>query len=428
MKTQIEKTEQQVIITVIFDGDEYTSAVNTVLIEQGQSLTVEGYEKGEAPLDAVKQQLGANLYYGAGNRLIDSYLNEILDSVDEELAGFNVSVSKFTEDMIEMKVICDKVPEVNLKHYKGLKAKAVKVDEASDDDIANRLVDYQNQFAYFVTKDIDDVVEMGDTATIDYTGYQNGEAFAGGSAKGYDLAIGSHSFIPGFEEGVVGMKIEETRDIPLTFPKQYHSADLAGADVIFTVTLHGIKTKKLPAIDDELAQRAGAPTLDSLKDAIKTDILKQRQAQANALLREELMDQIIKDNDVDVPDTMIQSQVRNMVEQYQMQLQQQGATLEQVLHYNGITYEDFLASVQEPAIKNLKSGLILRAIANKENITVTDNEVDDQFTQMASQYNMSLEQFKQAVGPNYAKMADGVKQEITYNKAFELVKNNAIIK
>ncbi|MBO6046624.1 MAG: trigger factor [Erysipelotrichaceae bacterium] len=427
MKTQIEKTDKQVTITVVFDGDEYKSAVNTVLIEQGQEMTIEGYEKGQAPIEVVKQELGANLYYGAGNRLLDSYFNEIIDSVDESLADVSVNVSKFTEDFIEMVIVCDKEPVVDLKKYKGLKVKAVEVTEASEEDIAAKLRDYQNQFAYFITKDMDATVEMGDTATIDYAGYKDGVAFEGGTAKGYDLAIGSHSFIPGFEEGVVGMKVEETKDIPLKFPEQYHSAELAGAEVVFTVTVQGIKSKQLPEIDDELAQRAGAPTLDVLKENIKQDILTQRQAAANETLREALLNQLMEENDVDIPEVMIQNQVRNMVQQYRMQLQQQGITLEQILQFNGTTYDDFVASARTPAIKNLKSGLILRAIVKAENITVADNEVDEQFIQMASGYSMTLDQFKQAVGPNYEQMADGVRQEIAYNKAVDLIKENAII-
>ncbi|MGX8680077.1 MAG: trigger factor, partial [bacterium] len=303
------------------------------------------------------------------------------------------------------------------------------VAPVTGDDLDSKLKETQQAFAYFETKDFDGVVEMGDTVIIDYQGLKDGVAFEGGTAQGHNLEIGSHSFIPGFEEGLLGMKIEESKDLPLTFPENYHAEELAGADVIFKVTIQGIKAKKLPDIDDDLALDTsikGVENLEDLKAHLEREIIRERTELAEEDFTTRIMDQLIALNPVELPEGMIQTQIQTMVQQYMTQLQQQGVSLSQVLKYNGMDHKAFLDSVREPAINNLKSGLILRAIIKAENLIATEEEIDEALTEMAQAYNMTLEQFKTAASSNLENIKANLSQQAAYNKAIQFVKDHTV--
>ena len=258
---------------------------------------------------------------------------------------------------------------------------------------------------------------------IDFEGFVDGVAFEGGKAENYSLEIGSHSFIPGFEEGLVGMAAGEEKEINLTFPKEYHAADLAGAEVVFKVKVHEIKAKVLPEIDDELAKDVnieGVETLEQLQEKIKDQIRTMKKAEAENKFNEEVIKAVVANNTIDVPDAMVDSEVMNIINEINQNLSQQGLNIELYTKMTGKTMDDIKADVKDQAEERVKLNLILDKIVKAENIEVTDAEMEDEMKEIATYYNMPLEEVKKVLGGQ----EHVLKGDLTHRKALQLIKDN----
>lgn len=311
--------------------------------------------------------------------------------------------------------------EVKLGQYKGLEVKKTGV-KVTKKEIEAELKNYQNQFAELLIKE-EGTVENGDTAVIDYEGFKDGVAFEGGKDQNHPLEIGSGQFIPGFEEQLIGMGIDEEKDIQVTFPKDYHAADLAGAEVVFKVKVHEIKTKVLPEIDDELAKDVnidGVETLADLEVYTKEQIRNRKQNEAERKFNDDLFDAVIASTPLEIPEAMIETETQNMMREVEQNLSQQGMTLELFQQFTGKTAEDMKNEMREQAEKRVKYSLIISQIAKEENIEVTDEELDDEIKEIATYYNREFDEVKKL----FEGQLGQIKADIASRKAVQLIKDN----
>jgi trigger factor len=316
---------------------------------------------------------------------------------------------------------CPVVPEVELKQYKGLEAKkkAVRVTAKEVDD---RLAQYQNEFAELEVKN-DGTVEKGDTATIDFDGYKDGVAFEGGHGENYPLEIGSGAFIPGFEDQLIGMKVDEEKEINVTFPEDYQAKDLAGQAVVFKVKVHEIKAKILPEIDDELAKDVnieGVETLDQLKDNIKETLRANKKAEAEQQFDTDVFNALVEANPVDVPDAMVDQEVQNMIAEISDNLARQGLNLETYTQFTGQTVDSMKEQMRDDAKKRVEFSLVISEVAKAEKLEATDEEVEDYYKEIADQYGMEVDAVKNALAGREA----DVRADVVRNKAVDFVKEN----
>ena len=424
MNTEVKKLEKSMVeIKAVFDKEEWAAAQDKALNKIAGTAKLDGFRKGHAPKNLIKAKVGAKaLREQAFEEILsDNYAKIFIDNNVTPVAQPSANINVCTDTELEVTFTCPVRPEFTLGEYKGLDVKKTQV-RVTKKDVEERLKDYQNQFAELVVKE-DVTVEEGDTAVIDYEGFKDGVAFEGGKAENYSLEIGSHSFIPGFEEGLVGMKAGEEKEINLTFPEEYHAAELAGAAVVFKVKVHEIKAKVLPEIDDELAKDVnidGVETLEQLQEKIKDQIRSMKKAEAENKFNEEVIKAVIANNEFDVPEAMIDQEVMNIVNEINQNLSQQGLNIEMYQKMTGKTMEDIKADVKDQAEERVKLNLILDEIVKAENIEVTDGEMEDELKEIATYYNQPLEEIKKILaGQEYV-----LKSDLTHRKALQLIKDN----
>lgn len=424
MNTEVKKLEKSMVeIKAVFDKEEWAAAQDKALNKLAGTAKLDGFRKGHAPKNLIKAKVGAKALreQAVEEILSDNYAKIFIDNNVTPVAQPSANINVCTDTELEVTFTCPVRPEFTLGEYKGLDVKKTQV-RVTKKDVEERLKDYQNQFAELVVKE-DGTVEEGDTAVIDYEGFKDGVAFEGGKAENYSLEIGSHSFIPGFEEGLVGMKAGEEKEINLTFPEEYHAAELAGAAVVFKVKVHEIKAKVLPEIDDELAKDVnidGVETLEQLQEKIKDQIRSMKKAEAENKFNEEVIKAVIANNEFDVPEAMIDQEVMNIVNEINQNLSQQGLNIEMYQKMTGKTMEDIKADVKDQAEERVKLNLILDEIVKAENIEVTDGEMEDELKEIATYYNQPLEEIKKILaGQEYV-----LKSDLTHRKALQLIKDN----
>lgn len=424
MRTTTKKLENAVTqIKVTFDKKEWAEAQDAALKRLATRVKLDGFRPGKAPVAMIKARLGKQAIYDeATDQILQKRYADIMKKAEvAPIAQPTLNIDSVDNDNLKITILCPVKPEVELGEYKGLEVKKAQV-RVTKKDVEERLNDYQKQFAELVVKE-EGTVEEGDTAVIDYEGFKDGVAFEGGKAENYSLEIGSHSFIPGFEEGLVGMAAGEEKEINLTFPKEYHAADLAGAEVVFKVKVHEIKAKVLPEIDDELAKDVnieGVETLEQLQEKIKDQIRTMKKAEAENKFNEEVIKAVVANNTIDVPDAMVDSEVMNIINEINQNLSQQGLNIELYTQMTGKTMDDIKADVRDQAEERVKLNLILDEIVKAENIEVTDAEMEDEMKEIATYYNMPLEEVKKVLGgQEYV-----VKSDLTHRKALQLIKDN----
>jgi trigger factor len=312
-------------------------------------------------------------------------------------------------------------PEVTLGAYKGIEVPET-VIEVTEDEIEAELKKTQEQNAREIS--VDRPAENGDTVVIDYEGSVDGELFEGGAAQDHPLVLGSHSFIPGFEEQLVGATADSDVDVNVTFPEEYHAPDLAGKAALFKVKVHEVKTKELPEINDEFAQDVSEfDTLEEYKADVKKTIADRKGEAALQEKQQKVMDKIIENAEMDIPDPMIMTQTRQMADRFAQQMQYNGLTMEQYFQYTGLTQEKLLESLKPQALKNIQSRLVLEAIAAAENVEVSEEEINGEFSKMAEQYNMEVEKLKEIFGDSET---EAIKDDLAAQKALDLVTEAAV--
>lgn len=408
-------------IEVTVDAQTFADACKSAYMKQRKSIQIPGFRKGKATQGMVEKVYGEGAFYEEALEIV--YPNAVQSAIDEaelKVVGqpFDLDVPVMSKaDGVEMKMKVTTYPEVKLGEYKGLEAKMLDT-EATDDDVAEELKNMQDRNSRLVTVE-DRAAEMGDTAEIDFEGFVDGVAFEGGKGENYPLELGSGSFIPGFEEQVVGHKSEEEFDVNVTFPEEY-AEELAGKDAVFKCKIHEIKTKELPELDDDFAKDVSEfDTLDELKADLKKQIADRKTASANTDFENQLLEQVCDNMEVEIPECMFDQKCDEMIQDYAYRLQMQGIDLNTYLGYLGQTQEQFKAQFMDGAKQQVKTQIALDAIVEAEKLEATEDEINAEIDKLAAQYDMEADKIKAAVPQ------DQIAKDVTTKKAVDLIVNSA---
>ena len=414
-----EKLEKsRVALTVEVDAETFEAAIEKAYRKVRNQVNVPGFRKGKAPRKMIESLYGVGVFYDeAINIAMPEAYAAAVESEKLEVVGYpEVELLDVGKDGFSFKATVPVYPEVTLGQYKGLEAPKAEVKVPAA-DVNQRLKDMAERNSRLVS--VDRKVKKGDVANIDYEGFDNGKPFDGGKGEGFDLEIGSGSFVPGFEDQLIGMKAEEEKDIDITFPEDYHK-DLAGKAVVFHVKVNAVKVKEVPAIDDEFAKDVSEfDTLADLKKDIKAKMTADRQQAADQAFEDDLMGKVADGITCDVPDAMVEEQAKRFVENLKLQIQQQGIPYEQYLKLTNMTEEDLLGQAQEPALRQVKLGLAMDAIAKAENVEVSEEEINAEYDKMAEQYGMKAEDLKKYI------TADSIRGQLTNQKVVKIVVDSA---
>ncbi|WP_369902439.1 trigger factor [Bacillus manliponensis] len=424
MTAKWEKLEGNVgVLTIEVDAKEVNNSIDAAFKKVVKTINVPGFRKGKMPRPLFEQRFGVeSLYQDALDILLPKAYGEAIDETGIfPVAHPEIDIEKFEKN--ENLVFTAKVtvkPEVKLGEYKGL---AVEKDDATvtDEDVENELKSLQERHAELTVKE-EGTVENGDTAVIDFEGFVNGEAFEGGKGENYSLEIGSNTFIPGFEEQLVGTKAGEAKEVEVTFPEEYHAEELAGKPATFKVTVHEIKVKALPELNDEFAKDANeeVATLDELKAKLREDLETAKKNEAENKLRDEVVEKAAANAEVDIPEAMIETELDRMVREFEQRLSYQGMNLELYFQFTGTDEAKLKEQMKEDAAKRVRTNLVLEAIIDAENIEVAEEEVTAEIEKMAAMYNMPVDAVTQALGN-----LEGVKEDLKVRKAVELLAENS---
>lgn len=408
-------------IEVTVDAQTFADACKSAYMKQRKSIQIPGFRKGKATQGMVEKVYGEGAFYEEALEIL--YPNAVQSAIDEaelKVVGqpFDLDVPVMSKaEGVEMKMKVTTYPEVKLGEYKGLEAKMLDT-EATDDDVAEELKNMQDRNSRLVTVE-DRAAEMGDTAEIDFEGFVDGVAFEGGKGENYPLELGSGSFIPGFEEQVVGHKSEEEFDVNVTFPEEY-AEELAGKDAVFKCKIHEIKSKELPELDDDFAKDVSEfDTLDELKADLKKQIADRKTASANTDFENQLLEQVCDNMEVEIPECMFDQKCDEMIQDYAYRLQMQGIDLNTYLGYLGQTQEQFKAQFMDGAKQQVKTQIALDAIVEAEKLEATEDEINAEIDKLAAQYDMEADKIKAAVPQ------DQIAKDVTTKKAVDLIVNSA---
>ncbi|ENQ3077961.1 TPA: trigger factor [Bacillus pseudomycoides] len=424
MAAKWEKLEGNVgVLTIEVDAKEVNNSLDAAFKKVVQTINVPGFRKGKMPRPLFEQRFGVeSLYQDALDIILPKAYGEAIDETGIfPVAHPEIDIEKFEkgQNLIFTAKVTVK-PEVKLGEYKGLTVE--KVDATvTDEDVENELTSLQERQAELVVKE-DGTVENGDTAVIDFEGFVDGEAFEGGKGENYSLAIGSNTFIPGFEEQLVGLKAGEQKDVEVSFPEEYHAAELAGKPATFKVTVHEIKVKELPALNDEFAKDANeeVATLDELKAKIRENLEVSKKQEAEHKVRDEVVEKASANAEIEIPEAMIETELDRMVREFEQRLSYQGMNLELYYQFTGTDDEKLKGQMKEDAAKRVTTNLVLEAIIKAENIEATEEEVNAEVEKMAEMYNMPVDAVKQALGN-----VEGVKEELQVRKAVDFLVDNS---
>lgn len=414
-----EKSTGELICTV--DGEKWEKAQTKAFDKIAKTVEIEGFRKGKAPKRLIEKQVAQQQVW---MEAAEALAQETLEAGIEEhnlwvIARPELAIDEMDGEKVTYRFIITVKPEIKLGEYKGLEYK-VEETEVTEDEISAELSKIQENFAELIVKEGN--VENGDTAVIDFEGFKDGVAFEGGKGENYPLEIGSGSFIPGFEEQLIGMNVDEEREINVTFPENYGSSELAGQPAVFKVKVHEIKTRSLPELDDELAKDVNIPevdTLEQLKAYIKEQMGAQRKAQAENAAMEAMLAQLSDVAEVEIPDVMIEQEAEDMVNDYARRVQQQGIDFNQFLQITGQTAETLKEQMKEDAAKRVKSRLSLEEVVRLEQLNATEEEIEKEYSDIAAAYKMEVEQVKEYIAP------ENIQYDLQLRKAMEFVKNAA---
>ncbi|MEI5905644.1 trigger factor [Bacillus spongiae] len=424
MSAKWEKLEgNQGVLTVEVDVDTVNKGLDEAFKKVVKQVNVPGFRKGKMPRGMFEKRFGVeSLYQDAIDFILpEAYAKAVeetnIDPVDRP--EIDVTQMEKGKELIFTAKVTVK-PEVKLGEYKGLEVEKIDTD-ITEADVEAELVSLQERHAELVVKE-DGTVETGDTAVIDFEGFVDGEAFEGGKGENYSLEIGSGSFIPGFEEKLVGAAAGEEKDVEVTFPEEYHAEDLAGKPATFKVKVHEIKTKELPELDDELAKEIDeeVATLAELKEKTQKRLEETKTSEAETAVREGLIEKATEASEVDIPEIMVENELNRMMQEFEQRLQMQGMNLELYSQFSGQDEEALRSQMKEDAGKRVRTNLTLEAIAIAENLEVSDEDAEKEVSVMAEQYNMSPDNIKQAIGG-----LESLKGDLKIRKAIEFLVENS---
>lgn len=420
-----EKNMVKLVITV--GADEFEKAVEKAYQKNKNKISVQGFRQGKAPRHIIEKMYGPAVFFeDAANDIIpEAYAKAVEES------GLDI-VSKPGIDVLEVGKGKDFVfyaevavkPEVKLGKYKGVEID--KIDRnVTEEDIENELKKVQEQNSRMLTVD-NRPVQDGDVANIDYEGFADGVAFEGGKGDKYDLAIGSNSFIPGFESQIIGHSIGDEFDVNVTFPEEYHAKELAGKPAVFKCKVNGIKAKELPELDDDFAQDVSEfDTLAEYKEDLKKNLAEQKAKNADAAKEDAVLSAIVADSEMDIPNPMIYSTAEDMFDEFCQRLKMQGLTKEMYYQFTGLDDAKFLENIRPQAETRIKSRLVLEAVAKAENIQPSEEDVEIAIKNMADSYRVEVEKLKELINE---KEMESIKLDVCVAKAVDFIRDNAIEK
>ena len=414
-----EKLEKsRVALTIEASAEEFEAAVNKAYLKMRGKINVPGFRVGKAPRKIIEKMYGAEVFYEEAVNIIlpDAYEAAVKEQELEVVGYPQVELESCTKDGVVFKCTVAVYPEVKLGQYKGLEAPKAEVKVAAA-DVNARLKEMADRNSRLVS--VERAVKKGDTADIDFEGFDNGVAFDGGKGENFDLEIGSGSFVPGFEEQLIGMKAGEEKDIDITFPENY-TPELAGKPVVFHVKVNEVKVKEVPAIDDEFAKDVSEfDTLKDLKADIKKKMTAERTEAAQRAFEDVLMAKVAEGVEAEIPQEMVELQAEKMMEQFKQQLASQGIPFDQYLKMTGTTEADFRQQAQGPAAEQVKMDLAVEAIIKAEGLEATDEDVESEMKSVAEKYGMDLETVKKYLRP------EDVKEQVIREKAVKVVADSA---
>ena len=416
-----EKLEKsRVALTIETSAEEFEAAVNKAYLKMRGKINVPGFRVGKAPRKIIEKMYGAEVFYEeAVNILLPDAYEDAVKEKELNVVGYpEVELESCTKDGVVFKCTVAVYPEVTLGQYKGLEAPKAEVN-VTDEDVENRLNEMADRNSRLVS--VEREIQKGDTADIDFEGFDNGVPFDGGKGENFDLEIGSGSFVPGFEDQVIGMKAGEEKDLDITFPEDYHK-DLAGKKVVFHVKAKEIKCKELPKLDDDFAKDVSEyDTLKELKDSIKREITEQREQSAKYAVENELMEKVAANIECDIPDALIDEQCARFLEEFKQRLQSQGIPYDQYCKMTNMDEAKFLEEGKEPATRQVRMDLAVNAIIKEEKLEATDEEVEKQYNDLAEKYSMDVNELKKYLD------AMSVRTQIIRDKAISVVVDSAKI-
>lgn len=419
--TEVEKNLYEIEFDV--DKETFEAAIEKVYRKEVKKINVPGFRKGKAPRSMIEKMYGKGVFYeDAINEIIpDAYENAIKEADLKVVSRPEFDIVTIDDNGVVLKAKFFVKPAVELKSYKGIEVDKT-VKEVTEEDIAAD-IDRARQRNSRVVDVTDRAVQDGDIANIDYEGFCDGVAFDGGKAEGYDLSIGSGSFIPGFEEQIIGHNIGEKFDITVTFPTEYHSEDLAGKEAIFKISLNGIKFNELPALDDEFVKDVSEfDTVDEYKADIKAKLEKKNEQDAENAVEAQIIDALVEALEADIPAAMFENEAENFVRDYDSRLRMQGLDLNTYCKYTGQTLESLREQFMPMAQRQVKTRLALEKIVELEGIDATAEEVDAEYANLATAYGLEADKVKELVE------ADAIKSDLCVKKAVDFVKANAKVK
>ena len=425
MSFTVEKLDKNMAkLTIEVSVEEFEKAVEAAYQKNKGKIEVPGFRKGKVPRQMIEKMYGKEVFFeDAANEVIPVAYEKAYDECEEEI----VSAPKIEVTQIEAGkpfIFTAEValkPEVKLGKYKGIKVDKVAV-EVTEEEVNEAIETERKNSARTVSVD-DRPIKDGDTTVIDFEGFVDGVAFEGGKGENYPLTIGSHSFIDTFEEQLIGKSINDEVEVNVTFPEDYHAEELKGKPALFKVTIKEIKENQLPDLDDEFAEEVSAyDTFAEYKESVKKNLEEKKEADAKSAKEEAVVDAIIEDAEMDIPEAMIATQQRQMVDEFAQRLAMQGLSMEQYSQFTGMTAAAMMEQVKPQAEKRIKSRLVLEAVVEAEKIEVSDAEYEEELTKMAEAYKMEVEQIKEIMDDE---RAVEMKKDMAIQKAVEFVVANA---
>ena len=428
MSLQVEKLEHNMAkLTIEVSAEEVEKALQAAYLKERSKISLPGFRKGKVPRQMIEKMYGPEIFYDdAANALIPKAYSEAYDECDLEIVSrpeINIVQIEKGKSFIFTADVATK-PEVKLGEYKGLEVDKVST-RVTQKEVDAKIQEEAEKNAREVVV-TDRPVADGDEVILDFEGFVDGEAFEGGKGENYPLTIGSGSFIPGFEEQLVGAEAEKEVEVKVTFPEDYHAEELKGKEAVFKCTVHEIKAKELPELDDEFASEVSEfDTLDVLKTDIKAKIKEQKVNDGKRAQEDAAVDAIIESAKMDLPEAMVDTQARQMLDEFAQRMQQQGLTLDQYMQFTGMTADKMMDELRPQAEKRIKTRLVLEAIAKAENIEITDEKLDEEIAKMAEAYQMEADKLKSFMGD---KEKEQMKQDMAVQEAITFVVDNAVEK
>ena len=428
MSLQVEKLEKNMAkLTIEVPASELEKALQSAYMKQKNKISLPGFRKGKVPRQMIEKMYGAEIFYDdAANALIPKAYADAYDECELDIVSkpeIDVVQIEKGKDFIFTATVATK-PEVTLGEYKGLEVDKVST-RVTQKEVDAKIQEEAEKNARTITVE-DRAVQDGDEVVLDFEGFVDGVAFEGGKGENYPLTIGSGSFIPGFEEQLVGAETEKEVEVKVTFPEDYHAEDLKGKEAVFKCTVHEIKAKELPEIDDEFAAEVSEfDTLEEYKADVKAKIKEQKAAEGKAKQEDQVVEQAVKNATYELPEAMVETQAEQMANDFAQRMQSQGLTMEQYFQFTGTTAEQMMEDLKPQAVKRIETRLVLEAIAKAENIEISDEKLDEEIGKMAEAYKMEADKLKEFMGENEKKQ---MKEDMAVQEAITFLVENAVEK